>query len=244
MATPFRQSTGLAYFDSVPVSAVVLNNMITERLAGMPLIDPARIVSQFITILLILISAFGFYEIGTLLSPAHNHAAAPATATTAPALKPAVQTAKSLPRSLPTSVVIPSIGVNANVLSVGQDDKGSIDVPGPLDVGWYNLSPTPGEIGPAILVGHVDYVTIGPAVFWSLRDMQPGATIQVARQDGTNVAFTVEKVASYDQENLPTDQIYGNINYPGLRLITCTGDFNYVTHHYSNNLVVYARAQL
>jgi sortase (surface protein transpeptidase) len=134
--------------------------------------------------------------------------------------------------------------VTANIISVGQNSDGSIEVPGPYDVGWYNLGPTPGEVGPAVLVGHVDYVTTGPAVFWNLRNMKPNDTVQITRQDGKTVTFKVEKVASYGQDNFPTQQVYGNISYPGLRLVTCTGDFNYITHHYSDNLVVYARAEL
>jgi sortase (surface protein transpeptidase) len=236
-----------SFWTLLPVSAVVMNGMLSERLVDSPLngfvIQSKRLLSHGLTILLITISCFGFYEIATLFSPAHQAASTRtpvATASASPAIKPVA----ALSHSVPTSVSIPTIGVNANVTSVGQNSDGSIEVPGPYDVGWYNLGPSPGEIGPAVLVGHVDYVTTGPAVFWHLRDMQPGDTIQIAREDGKTVNFTVEKVQSYGQEAFPTQDVYGNLNYPGLRLITCTGDFNYVTHHYSDNLVVYARAQL
>lgn len=237
-----------SFFQTMPVSAVVMNGIIAARLEDTQLValvtEAKKLLSHGLTALLIAISCFGFYEIASLFSPAHQAAAASkAPAAVTPAV-PVVKTVPSLPHSVPTSVSIPSIGVNANVVSVGQNSDGSIAVPGPYDVGWYNLGPSPGEIGPAVLVGHVDYVTIGPAVFWNLRNMQPGDIIQIARQDGKTVNFKVEKVQSYGQEAFPTQDVYGNINYPGLRLITCTGDFNYVTHHYSDNLVVYARAQL
>jgi sortase (surface protein transpeptidase) len=244
MATHQNHTAGATYFERLPVSAIVLNQMLTERLAGMPLLERLqRFSASALTAFLLTVSVLGFYQMATLVSPAH-HRADSSAATPAPVVKPAVQTSPSLPRSIPTTVSLPSIGVNANVVSVGQNSDGSIEVPGPNDVGWYNLGPTPGEIGPAIMVGHVDYVTTGAAVFWNLRNMQPGDTLKVARQDGKTVAFKVEKVESYGQDNFPTQEVYGNISYAGLRLITCTGDFNYLTHHYSDNLVVYARAQL
>jgi len=246
-----HHSVSPGFLTQLPVSAVVLNRQLAERMAEQPAVagiaKAKKFLSDMLTVALLAISVFGVYEIASLLSPAHHQAATPAAATTAAApvtAAPVTKTVPSLPHSVPTGVTIPSIGVDASVLSVGMDDKGSIEVPGPNDVGWYNLSPTPGEIGPAILVGHVDYVTTGAAVFWNLRKMQPGDTVQIARQDGKTVTFKVDKVESYGQDNFPSDQVYGNLSYPGLRLITCTGDFNYVTHHYSDNLVVYARAQL
>jgi sortase (surface protein transpeptidase) len=240
--------TGSDLFTQMPVSAIAMNRMLADRYADTPAVTHTkRFLSNMLTLVLLGVSIFGFYEIATLLSPAHHEAVAPVTtakAASAP-VNPVVPTVASLPRSIPLSLSLPSIDVtNANVVSVGQNSDGTIEVPGPNDVGWYNLGPTPGEIGPAVLVGHVDYVTTGPAIFWNLRNMKPGDTVQVARQDGKTVAFKVEKVQSYGQESFPTQEVYGNISYPGLRLITCTGDFNYVTHHYSDNLVVYARAQL
>jgi hypothetical protein len=240
---------GSTYFEQVPVSAIVLNGMLADRLTGGPLaVRAKKILSHSLTLALLAISCFGFYEIASIVSPAHSHTpassvAASAVAPTA-ALRPTVRATPSLARSVPTSLSISSIGVNAPVVGVGQNSDGSIEVPGPDDVGWYKLGPTPGEIGPAVLVGHVDNATTGPAIFWNLRDMKPGDLVQVARGDGKTVTFKVEAVESYGQDNFPTQSVYGNIDYPGLRLITCTGDFNYLTHHYSDNLVVYARAQL
>jgi sortase (surface protein transpeptidase) len=240
--------TGSDLFTQMPVSAIAMNRMLADRYADTPAVTHTkRFLSNMLTLVLLGVSIFGFYEIATLLSPAHHEAVAPVTTAKVAAapVNPVVPTVASLPRSIPLSLSLPSIDVtNANVVSVGQNSDGTIEVPGPNDVGWYNLGPTPGEIGPAVLVGHVDYVTTGPAIFWNLRNMKPGDTVQVARQDGKTVAFKVEKVQSYGQESFPTQEVYGNISYPGLRLITCTGDFNYVTHHYSDNLVVYARAQL
>src|SRR5438309_2247861 len=87
-----------------------------------------------------------------------------------------------LPRSEPTHVSVPSVGIDVDTTPVGLDSDGTIQMP-PLFswlTGWYNKSPTPGELGPAIIVGHVDTYK-GISVFWHLREVKPGDTILVNR---------------------------------------------------------------
>jgi sortase (surface protein transpeptidase) len=105
--------------------------------------------------------------------------------------------------------------------------------------GWYQYGPTPGELGPAVVVGHVDS-TQGIAIFWRLRELLPGDEIYIDRQDGTTATLKVDDIQQYSQDQFPTDKVYGNIDHAGLRLITCGGTFSTVTHHYSDNTVVYA----
>jgi hypothetical protein len=69
--------------------------------------------------------------------------------------------------------------------------------------------------------------------------MQPGDIFEVKRTDGTTIKFKVDSVKQYSQNDFPTNDVYGNINYAGIRLITCGGTFNSQTHHYSDNTVVY-----
>ncbi len=146
----------------------------------------------------------------------------------------------SLQHSNATELQIPDIGVNAQVINVGKKADGTIQVPSdPSQVGQYQNAPSPGEIGPAIIVGHVDSMK-GPAVFWRLHLLQPGETIKIVRADGTIATFKINKVENFSQENFPTQEVYGNLDYPGLRLITCGGSFNYLTRHYSDNTVVFA----
>jgi len=38
--------------------------------------------------------------------------------------------------------------------------------------GWYTGAPTPGELGPAIITGHVDWGG-HPGVFFNLRNLNP-----------------------------------------------------------------------
>jgi sortase (surface protein transpeptidase) len=116
-----------------------------------------------------------------------------------------------------------------------------METPNVLDyvTGWYKYSPTPGELGPAIIVGHVDSYK-GISVFWRLRELVPGDTIDITRADGSVAKFQVNSLQQFDQTNFPTQAIYGDINYAGLRLITCGGTFNRKTGHYDHNMVVFA----
>ncbi len=108
--------------------------------------------------------------------------------------------------------------------------------------GWYDGSPTPGELGPAVILGHVDSARSGPAVFYDLAALLPGDTIGVTRADGTTVTFRVDEVARYPKRAFPTEAVYGDLDHAGLRLITCGGDFDRSAGSYEDNIVVYASA--
>lgn len=147
--------------------------------------------------------------------------------------------AKALPRSEPIRVRVAKLNIDSSLLSVGRETDGTMEVPArPDKVGWYQLAPTPGELGPAILVGHVDSPK-GPAVFWRLRELAPGDLVEVDRADGKTVKFKVDSVKQFPQKSFPTQEVYGNINYPGIRLITCGGVFDRQIRQYSHNTVVF-----
>ncbi|PZF90851.1 class F sortase [Micromonospora deserti] len=152
-------------------------------------------------------------------------------------------TATGLPRSTPTKIVIPRIGVDASIMSLGTNPDGTVQVP-PLEqawlAGWYEPGASPGEVGNAVIVGHVDSATIGPAVFFSLGALQPGDTVTVAREDGQQVAFTVESVKAYPKSEFPAELVYGPNDRPGLRVVTCGGQFDEATGDYPDNVVVFA----
>lgn len=147
----------------------------------------------------------------------------------------------SMPASPPTRVRIPSIGVDAAVDTLGLNTDGTVEVPGkPDDAGWYNGSAAPGQIGAAVLLGHVDFASSGPAVFYRLGELKPGAAVFVARQDGSTAAFTVDAVREVPKSNFPTDEVYGPTDGSAqLRLITC-GSWDAEQHKYVGNTIVFA----
>ncbi|MEU1239667.1 class F sortase [Micromonospora parva] len=148
-----------------------------------------------------------------------------------------------LARSAPTSIEIPRIGVDATIMSLGTNPDGTVQVP-PLDkadqAGWYEPGASPGETGNAVIVGHVDSAVLGPAVFFDLGALTPGDTITVRRADGVPASFTVDSVTSYPKTGFPTELVYGPSDRPGLRVVTCGGQFDQAAKSYPDNIVVFA----
>jgi sortase (surface protein transpeptidase) len=144
-----------------------------------------------------------------------------------------------LKASTPVHVDIPRIGVHSRLLSLGLEKDGTMAVP-PLSkaqlASWYDKGPTPGERGAAVIVGHVD-TKKGPAVFYPLARLKPGDMVDVTRKDGKVAAFAVDSVESVPKAHFPTNRVYGDLPFAGLRLITCGGEFT--GHSYANNTIVF-----
>ena len=144
----------------------------------------------------------------------------------------------SMVRSSPIRIQIPSIGVDSKLMKLGLLKDGSLQVPpSGFPAGWYSGSPTPGEMGPSIIAGHVDWN--GPGVFYRLSQMHLGDQIKVGRVDGTAATFTVTRIAAFLKSKFPTEAVYGDINHAGLRLITC-GDYDFKARKYIRDTVVFA----
>jgi hypothetical protein len=144
------------------------------------------------------------------------------------------------PSVTPRELRIPSLRVRTGVVPLAIDQAGRMQVPqDPATAGWYVGSPAPGDVGPAVIAGHVDSAT-GPAVFYRLAGLRPGAAVEVVRSDGRTARFRVTEVARYPKTGFPTDRVYGPVPGPSLRLITCGGRYDRARRSYSDNVVVYA----
>ena len=64
--------------------------------------------------------------------------------------------------------------------------------------------------------------------------------VVVDRSDGTTATFRVDRVEEHAKDDFPTDEVYGDIDHAGLRLITCGGTFDEDTGDYTDNVVVFA----
>ena len=148
-----------------------------------------------------------------------------------------------LSHSVPLALDIPAIGVHTPLRSLGLQSDGTVQVP-PLTrdapAGWYKNLATPGEAGPAVVLGHVDSAKDGPAVFYRLRELRPGARVSVDRADGRTVHFVVRSVVRYPKQDFPTAAVYGPTPDAELRLVTCGGTFDALRRRYRDNIVVYA----
>jgi hypothetical protein len=173
---------------------------------------------------------------------AQQRAPSPAAAA-AGTVGPAAPKEPSLGRSAPVSVAIPAIGVRSPLLRLGLNPDGTIQVPDVAtsadEAAWYKYSVTPGQIGAAVIEGHVDS-QVGPAVFFRLGALHPGDRIDVTLADAMTAVFRVTGVREYTKDNFPTKMIYGTTNYASLRVVTCGGTFDYATGHYLSSVVVFA----
>lgn len=144
--------------------------------------------------------------------------------------------------SEPVRIKIPAIDLDAPFSApLGLDEKKEVEVPKDyVSVGYYKFGPTPGELGPAVVLGHVDSFE-GPAVLYSLGKLKEGDTIEVERKDGSTAVFAVTEMERNSQDDFPTEKVYGKLPYAGLRLITCTGVYDRNSLRYSHNLIVYAK---
>ncbi|MEU7111356.1 class F sortase [Streptomyces sp. NPDC046182] len=164
--------------------------------------------------------------------------AAKVTETGVPAPKASVD---PLPRSEPVRVRVPAAGVDTGpVLKLGLAGDGTVEVPSEADaerIGWYDKGVTPGETGPAVLIGHFDTAR-GPAVLKNVAKVRVGDEITVARADGTEAVFRVRELEQVDKKAFPTRKVYGDTERPELRLITCGGEL--VDGHRPDNIILYA----
>ncbi|RBM19199.1 class F sortase [Prauserella sp. PE36] len=160
----------------------------------------------------------------------------------APQPTTSVPVTKPYDKLRPTQVTIPKIGADSSLISVAVTKDGAMAVPSvkePMQAAWYRLSPVPGEIGPAIVLGHVDG-NKQAGIFARLHELVPGDEIKVRRSDGEELTFAVERSIQVPKEEFPTEAVYGNTDKAQLRLITCGGVFDGEEHSYEDNVIVYA----
>ncbi|GAA4687270.1 LPXTG-site transpeptidase (sortase) family protein [Promicromonospora umidemergens] len=149
-----------------------------------------------------------------------------------------------LSASPPVAVRIPGIDVESPVHGLGLDAEGKLQVPTGErynEVAWYDGSPTPGEVGPAVLEGHVTGTGYAPSVFFELGDTRKGDLIEVDRADGTTATFEVTEVKSSPKDDFPRIDVYGATDGPELRVITCGGTFDKDAGRHLDNVIVFAK---
>jgi LPXTG-site transpeptidase (sortase) family protein len=160
---------------------------------------------------------------------------------TPPSSRPAAKSVRALGRSVPVRLQVPAIGVDTPVMQLGLAADGTVQVP-PItahdQAGWYRNSPTPGQTGPSVILAHVTVGAYGDGVFRHLARLHPGDRIVARRKDGTAPEFTVTDVRTVAKSDFPTSAVYGSVDRPELRLITCGGPRTGVG--YLDNVIVFA----
>jgi sortase (surface protein transpeptidase) len=165
-------------------------------------------------------------------SPTAKRFAAPATKTP--------QATLATVRSVPTNLSIPAIGLSVSLSTLGTNADGTVQVPtNDQQPGWFRLGPSPGQVGSAVILGHVDNYT-GPGVFFQLRTLVAGDQVYVTLGDGDTAQFAVSSVVMYPKQQFPDQGVYASHGSSALQLVTCGGVFDHQTGSYLSNIVVYS----
>lgn len=140
--------------------------------------------------------------------------------------------------SVPVHITVPQVGLNADVTPVGLMDShaapGVLPLKRPQLASWYDLGPTPGQLGVAVVGAHVKARTSD--------DVRPGDTVAVTRADHSVAIFTVDKT-----EQVPSWRARGQSSeftdaapYAALNLVTCAGSPDSWRHGCRDHTIVHA----
>lgn len=157
----------------------------------------------------------------------------------------------------PLSIYIPRIDARSDLLTLGLDETGAMQVP-PVDLphlaGWYAGADVdrdgdetkPGQRGSAVIVGHVDGRGPNgekgyPGIFHRLHELGPGDEVLVEQEGGTTLTFVVESVERFDKDALPHERIFRADDAARLNLVTCGGEFDAASGHYTDNIVAFTK---
>lgn len=199
-----------------------------DALADLPAADPAPFASAFAAV------AAPWAPVAPEADRAPAVQVPPAGARSASA--PLVPT---VPRQQPVRLRIPAIGLDATVDALGLAPDRTVEVPTDFaKVGWFRPGPSPGQLGSAVVLGHVDSFR-GPAVFFRLRFLKKGDDVEMTLTDGALVHFAVSEVAQYPKAEFPAQRVYGPHGGSTLQLVTCGGEFDEDARSYRSNVVVY-----
>ncbi len=193
--------------------------------------------------------------VGPATSPSETLQTAPAPPTGATTLQTApapptgattLQTAPAPPtgmspvdRSTPVALRIPAINLAVSLSTLGLNPDRTVQVPTDFqEPGWFDLGPSPGQVGSAVILGHVDSYQ-GPAVFFRLRALHPSDQVEVSLADGMIAHFMVTTVVQYPKDQFPAEQVYASHGGSALQLVTCGGAFDTHTRSYLSNVVAY-----
>ena len=144
--------------------------------------------------------------------------------------------------ALPVRLIIPAIGVDAAIQSVGLfwNGDGTMSIPTNFtDVAWYNGGPAPGAPGSAVIDGHLDGRNVREAVFYNLGNLKPGDLVEVLDASGTLWRFQVARLMTYDYNASTSDIFSGDTSAARLNLITCAGSWIKSQKLYNKRIVVF-----
>lgn len=140
----------------------------------------------------------------------------------------------------PVRLVIPTLEINAKIQKVGINKKGNMATPSNFkDVGWYKYGTMPGDVGSAVMAGHVDNGLAFSGVFKRIGDLEKGDDVYVDTDDGRRILFVVTGAEVYDYD-APAPEVFRENDGRYLKLVTCTGTWVESARTHGERLVVTA----
>lgn len=137
----------------------------------------------------------------------------------------------------PTRLYIPAIGVDADIEYVDVDIKGVMKNPTDVNrVAWFKVGALPGEIGSAVMAGHLNGPDGNDAVFTNLNKLVIGDIITTKDANGYTTNFKVTEMKVYDEGY--AEEIFSKNDIAHLNLITCVGKWDEDKKSYDKRLVV------
>lgn len=174
-----------------------------------------------------------------------THTPVAPTVTAPPPTASPVPTKEAVAGTLPAApaqILIPRLGVEAQIEAVGQEATGAMAAPEAVEqVAWFAPGTRPGAMGNAVLSGHLDDYKQDPAVFWRLHELVAGDEVIVVDTEGSRYRFEVLGQELYHHEQAPLERIFGYTIQHNLNLITCNGTWDANALNYDRRLVVYTR---
>ena len=186
-----------------------------------------------VTIALVALSIFGATLVRALWYAPELEVAVPATSAVVRSVPPEEQ---------PARLSIPSLDIDADIQYVGVNAKGNMGVPSNFkDVAWYKYGTVPGQLGSAVIAGHVDNGLGLAGVFKHLGDIKVGDDVYIETKNGSTLHFKVVEKASYQYQSAPLERIFNRKDDAYLNLIACEGNWVKNEKTYDQRLVIYTK---
>lgn len=215
--------------DEVARSDIPINRTDRQRLSQREILYWSLCVAAVVSVIVIALSSSGPDPAVRVLQ---STTTTPATTTTLP---------RGLARSLPRELIVPSLGIATSIGQLGLQANHQVQVPASVHtVGWFRFGPTPGQVGSAVILGHVDSY-LGPGIFFNIKSLPVGALIEVRLANRSTALFRVTSVVQYAKSSFPDALVYGSSGERELNLVTCGGTFNRATGGYESSIVVFSR---
>ncbi len=135
--------------------------------------------------------------------------------------------------------MIPRLMLDTTIEYVGVTSQGAMNVPADATkAGWYKYGAHPGDIGSAVVAGHLNGAHGKPGVFKDLGKLRVGDTFSILNDAGGKTTFLVKKIKLYNLDEQP-DEVFHSTAGVHVNLITRTGAWNRDEKQYSKRIVVF-----